>query len=189
MEQSSTDVCCSRKAPLATSPSPSWQQLDDPLEVVETNNSDVVPAFDISVFYTTAHKPVIIWVSIEQVRDLQHHHFDTDPARAAEQEASSSYHCSAYSPEMISVTAVQSVVELVDTSDGLNCTEEREMVLHKDCHVRVVEGCHRLHVLRYLQQSSKMALQLMSDQIEVNNKMLIKTSPIRDFSYFNSFGF
>lgn len=60
------------------------------------------------------------------------------------------------------------MVEVVDTIDLLDCTEERRMVLYDDGHVRVMKGCQSLSLLRSLCKFTNMVLQSMSDQIQVS---------------------
>lgn len=63
----------------------------------------------------TAYQCVEIWIRIDQVQDVQHHLRDADPGNAAELQTSFCNQRLDYSGGLISVTAVQPVVELLYT--------------------------------------------------------------------------
>lgn len=65
----------------------------------------------------------------------------------------------------------------------MDCKEGRQMGLHDDCHVRIVDQWHRLILLRYLHPSSGISLESLSDQMHVSyirkeNEELLSASQI-----------
>lgn len=83
-------------------------------------------------------------------------------------EASFRHHRVDYSRGLISVIALQPVVELFDPFHLLDSNKETQLVQCHDCHVGVVDGRQLLIVFGSLHHSSYMALQSMSDKIFIS---------------------
>lgn len=144
-----------------------FPQQDDKLEVFESNENDVRAAVDIRGFNATAYRRIDICFVIDQIQDVQHPLRNVDPVHNVELEAPFRHHGLDYSPGLISVTTLQPVVKPPDPFELLDCIEERRMVIRNDCHVLDVYGPHFFNVLRSLRQSTYMALQAMSDPIQI----------------------
>lgn len=87
---------------------------------------------------------------MDEIQDVQHSLWEVDPDHSALLKASFSHKGLYYILGLISVIAVQPAFQTFDPFDFLDCTEERRMMVHNDCQVEVLDGRHRLNLLRSL---------------------------------------